>query len=151
MRAGARGGPYDGEGLRGGGPRGGEGLGDGGRHADGPHGDRESALAAEAEGYLLARLHHDRALREAEDLCVLLPWLTTAQAEDLTRHYVDRRRELTRRMLLDTVRRADELRQEYESRYAALRRDLLRRHAAGACAVLACAGGMSTLLCLLGR
>lgn len=113
--------------------------------------DGQDSVAVEAEGYLLARLHHEHARREAEDLCARMPWLTTAQAEDLTRHYVRRRIELTRQMLLDTAQRADQLRQEYEARYAALRRDLLRRHAAGACAVLGCAGGMGILACLLSR
>ncbi|MEV5436499.1 hypothetical protein AB0K80_10750 [Streptomyces sp. NPDC052682] len=116
-----------------------------------PPRDGESTLAVEVEGYLLARLHHDDARREAEDLCGRLPWLTAAQAEDLTRHYVCRRMELTRGMLLQTARRADELRQEYEARYAALRHTLLRRHAAGACTLLACAGGVTGLVCVLGR
>ncbi|MER5219497.1 hypothetical protein [Streptomyces flaveus] len=117
----------------------------------GPYGDRDSVLADEAEGYLLAHVHHDQARREAEALCAHMPWLTAAQAEDLTRHYVHQRIGLTRRMLLDVVERAGQLRQEYEDRYAALRRDLLRRHAVCACAVLACAGGVSTLACLLAR
>ncbi|MFI6807975.1 hypothetical protein ACIBO6_23635 [Streptomyces luteogriseus] len=52
-----------------------------------------------------------------------------------------RRLDVTRQSMLDTARRADELRQEYESRYADLRRALPRRHAAGACAVPACAVG----------
>jgi hypothetical protein len=99
----------------------------------------------------MARAHRDDAHRGAADLCALLPWLTAAQAEDLTRHYVRQRIDLSRQMLLATVGRAAELRQEYESRYAALRRDLLKRHAACACAVLACACGMSTLACLSAR
>lgn len=115
-------------------------------HDDGPH-----PLADEAEGYLLARVHHDDARREAADLCARLPWLTTAQAEELSRHYVRHRIGLTRKMLLGTVERAGQLRQEYESRYTALRRALLLRHAVGACAVLACAAAVSTLVCLLGR
>jgi hypothetical protein len=80
-----------------------------------------------------------------------MPWLTTAQADELTCHYVRRRLDVTRQLLRSTVRRAEELRQEYESRYAALRHTLLRRHAACACAVLACAGGVSTLTVLLSR
>ncbi|GGY33029.1 hypothetical protein [Streptomyces djakartensis] len=116
-----------------------------------PHDDGHHPLADEAEGYLLARLHHDDARREAEDLCARLPWLTSAQAEELSRHYVRQRVRLTRRMLLTTVERAGRLRQEYESRYATLRQALLRRHAAGACAALACAAGVSTLICRFGR
>ncbi|KOG42621.1 hypothetical protein AQJ84_31970 [Streptomyces resistomycificus] len=108
-------------------------------------------MVDEVEGYLLARAHHARARREAEAFCSHLPWLTAAQAEDVTHHYVRERTQLTRRMLLDTAERAAELRQEYETRYADLRRTLLKRHAACACAVVACAGGTSALVCLLGR
>ncbi|MFJ4978479.1 hypothetical protein ACIP6X_24585 [Streptomyces coeruleorubidus] len=116
-----------------------------------PYGDSRHALADEAEGYLLAHAHRDQARREAEDLCARMPWLTTAQAEELIGHYVRRRLDVTRQLLRSTVRRAEELRQEYESRYAALRHTLLRRHAACACAVLACAGGVSALTVLLTR
>jgi hypothetical protein len=116
-----------------------------------PYDDARHALAAEAEGYLLAHAHRDEARREAEDLCARMPWLTTAQTEELIGHYVRRRLDVTRQLLHSTVRRAEELRQEYESRYAALRHTLLRRHAACACAVLACAGGVSALTVLLTR
>lgn len=116
-----------------------------------PHDDPRPALADEAEGYLLAHAHRDQARREAEDLCARMPWLTTAQAEELTGHYVRRRLDVTRQLLHSTVRRAEELRQEYESRYADLRHTLLRRHTACACALLACAGGVSALTVLLTR
>ncbi|WP_245873235.1 hypothetical protein [Streptomyces phaeoluteigriseus] len=112
---------------------------------------REGVLAAEAEGYLLARVHRERAHREAEDLCARLPWLTTAQADDLAHHYIRQRNHLTRLMFQDTLRRAAELRQEYESRYADLRRDLLRRHAAFASAVLACSAGVGAAVGLFAR
>ncbi|MEU0385576.1 hypothetical protein [Streptomyces chartreusis] len=108
-------------------------------------------LADEAEGYLLAHSHRDQARREAEDLCARMPWLTTAQAEELTGHYVRRRLDVTLELLRGTVRRTEELREEYEGRYADLRHVLLRRHAACACAVLACAGGVSALTVLLTR
>ncbi|GGW66113.1 hypothetical protein [Streptomyces caelestis] len=116
-----------------------------------PYDAPRHALADEAEGYLLAHAHREDARREAEELCARMPWLTTAQADELTCHYVRRRLDVTRQLLRSTVRRAEELRQEYESRYAALRHTLLRRHAACACAVLACAGGVSTLTVLLSR
>ncbi|MEU0999957.1 hypothetical protein [Streptomyces tibetensis] len=114
-------------------------------------GEPSSALADETEGFLLAHAHRDRAQREAEELCARMPWLTTAQAEELTGHYVRRRLDDTRQLMLGTVRRAGELRQEYESRYAHLRRALLRRHAAGACAVLACAAGAGAVAGVLAR
>ncbi|MFI6033242.1 hypothetical protein ACIBBD_03475 [Streptomyces sp. NPDC051315] len=121
----------------------------GGRHTPGD--DLSGGLANAVEGYLLARTHQDRARREAESLCARMPWLTTAQAEDVTRHYVHQRLELTRQMLLETVERAAQLRQEYEDRYAALRHDLLRRHVTCAAAVVACASGATTLAWLLAR
>ncbi|MFE9707579.1 hypothetical protein [Streptomyces sp. NPDC005930] len=110
-----------------------------------------SAVAAQAEGFLLAREHRHDAHRDAQALCSALPWLTTAQAEDLTRHYVSHRLALSREMLGVTVRRADELRREYEARYRQLRRDLLRRHAAWASGVLVCAAGVSGALCTWAR
>ncbi|MGW0333237.1 hypothetical protein ACWD0J_15430 [Streptomyces sp. NPDC003011] len=113
--------------------------------------DERSELANTVEGYLLARTHHDQAQREAEDLCARMPWLTSAQAEDVTRHYLRQRIDLTRQMLLTTTERAGRLREEYEDRYASLRRELLKRHAACACAVLACTAGVSTLMYLVGR
>lgn len=116
-----------------------------------PRSSENSTLADEAEGYLLAHAHHDQARREAEDLCAQMPWLTAAQAEDVTRHYIHKRIDLTRRTMLDTVERGAQLRQEYESRYTALRRGLLKRHTAGVCAILACAGGAGTLASLLSR
>ena len=116
-----------------------------------PDGEPSSVLADETEGYLLAHAHRHQARREAEDLCARLPWLTTAQAEELTAHYVRRRLDVTRQLMLGSLRRAAELREEYESRYAELRRALLRRHAAGACAVLACAAGVGAVAGVLIR
>ncbi|MGX9875261.1 hypothetical protein ACWIG2_18155 [Streptomyces cellulosae] len=110
-----------------------------------------SAVMAEAEGIVMARSHLAEARREAEALCADLPWLTTGQAEDLTRHYVARRIDLTRQMLRTTVRRADELRHEYETRYVELRGALLRRHVAWASGVLACATGINATLWLFTR
>ncbi|MFD6036775.1 hypothetical protein ACFWHF_19915 [Streptomyces griseoincarnatus] len=115
------------------------------------HAHDASAVMAEAEGIVMARSHIAEARREAEALCAGLPWLTTGQAEDLTRHYVDRRVDLTRQMLRTTVRRADELRREYEARYAELRGALLRRHVAWASGLLACATGINGALWLFTR
>ncbi|WP_369194082.1 hypothetical protein [Streptomyces djakartensis] len=111
-----------------------------------PAGAAGSGLAEEAEGYLLARTHRDQARREAAELCAQLPWLTAAEAEDLTVHFVRQRLDVSRRLLRATIQRAAELRGEYEARYAELRRALLRRHAAGACAVLACAASVSAVV-----
>ncbi|GAA2276505.1 hypothetical protein GCM10010234_10470 [Streptomyces hawaiiensis] len=116
-----------------------------------PAGEHRSALVDKTEGFLIAHAHRDQARREAEELCARMPWLTTAQVEELTGHYVRRRLDVTRQLMLGTVRRADELREEYESRYAQLRRALLRRHVAGACVVLACAAGAGALVGVLTR
>jgi hypothetical protein len=116
-----------------------------------PDGTGTAGLVHEVEGYLLARAHHEQARTEAEDFCAEMPWLTTAQADEVTQRYIRRRLDVTRRTLRDTVERAAQLRQEYETRYATLRRDLLRRHAACASAVLAGAGAVSTFVCLLSR
>ncbi|GAA2426234.1 hypothetical protein [Streptomyces glaucus] len=110
-----------------------------------------ASLAAEAEGYLLAHDHYEAARREARELCTRMPWLTTGQAEEVARHYVDLRLDLTRQMLRSTIRRAAELRQEYEARYRELRGALLRRHAVGACAVLSCATGLGAAVGTLAR
>ncbi|MET8785749.1 hypothetical protein [Streptomyces sp. NPDC004589] len=100
-----------------------------------PHG---GALANEVEGYLLLQAEREQAQREAEALCARLPWLTGGQAEDLARHYTEQRLGLTRQALQATADRAKRLRGEYEARYATLRHALLRRHAVGACLLIAC-------------
>ena len=94
-----------------------------------PRTDPSGALAAEAEGYLLLQAHHVDARREAGELCARMPWLTTAQAEDVAHHYGQQCMVPTRHLLRVTVQRADQLRQEYEGRYQELRRALLRRWA----------------------
>lgn len=106
--------------------------------------EQAGVLVNEVEGHLLAQAERDRARREAEALCARLPWLTGAQAEDVTRHYTAQRLDLTRELLRATIARAQELRGEYEARYATLRRALLRRHAACASAVLVCAVVLGT-------
>ncbi|MEU0946846.1 hypothetical protein ABZ379_29490 [Streptomyces canus] len=116
-----------------------------------PRASKTVDLAAEAEGFLLARSHHDAARREAAQLCAGMLWLTTAQAEEVARYYCERRMLLTRHMLRASVQRADELHQEYESRYQELRRALLRRHAACASAVMACAAGAGAAAGMLAR
>ncbi|MGC9379452.1 hypothetical protein [Streptomyces sp. MH13] len=120
-------------------------------HLRGPVSGVAQGIAAEAEGFLLAREHRQAAHREAQALCDALPWLTTAQAEDLTRHYVAHRLRLSREMFEATLCRADELGREYEARYLRLRRDLLRRHGAWASALLACAAAVSSALCTVAR
>lgn len=99
----------------------------------------------------MARSHWAEAAQEAQNLCASLPWLTSAQAEDLTRHFITHRIALSRRMLTATVHRAEELRREYEDRYQQLRRSLLRRHAVWASATLVCAVGVGGVLGAVAR
>ncbi|MET8956822.1 hypothetical protein [Streptomyces sp. NPDC004533] len=114
--------------------------------------DRHSGtLANEVEGYLLLQAEREPAQREAEALCARLPWLTSAQAEDLARHYTEQRLGLTRQALQATADRAKRLRGEYETRYATLRRTLRRRHAVCACLLIACSTAASAGACLLAR
>ncbi|MGW0531091.1 hypothetical protein [Streptomyces sp. NPDC003032] len=114
--------------------------------------DRQgAALAGEVEGYLLVRAEREQARREAAALCARLPWLTTAQAEDLTAHYTEQRLGLTRQALRTVTERAAQLREEYEARYAALRRELLVRHTVCVVLMLLCAGMASAGSYLLAR
>ncbi|MGV9550586.1 hypothetical protein, partial [Streptomyces ardesiacus] len=82
---------------------------------------------------------------EARALCDRMPWMTSAQADDFTRHYVDHRLTLMRAMLSVTVTRAGELREEYEGRYLHLRRTLLRRHVTWLSVVLTSATGLHAM------
>ncbi|MCH0567557.1 MULTISPECIES: hypothetical protein [unclassified Streptomyces] len=113
--------------------------------------EQAAALTRQIEGYLRAQRDREQARAEAEAFCARLPWLTSAQAEDVARHYAERRLELTRQTLRHTVRHAGELRREYEARYAALRHRLITRHVVVASTVVACATVLSAALCLLGR
>jgi hypothetical protein len=117
----------------------------------GRHGGGDISPAVEMEGYLIAHAHRQNARQEAEALCAGLPWLTTAQAQDVARQYVLLRIGLTRRLLKDTAERADRLREEYEARYEDLRRTLLRRHAGAACATAACLAGLTALASMAAR
>ena len=112
------------------------------------HADDTRALVGETEGYLKAWIYHLQAREEAETLCSTLPWMTTSQAEEVTRHYVEQRLTLTRQTLLHHI---DELREQYETRYRNLRRDLLKRHAISASAVLAGCVGINAAVCILWR
>lgn len=110
--------------------------------------DESTALVGEVEGYLKARTHYLQAVEEAETLRSRMPWMTTAQAEEITRHYIEQRIGLTRRTL---VRHVEDLREQYETRYRELRRDLLKRHGAVVCAVLAGSAGINAAVCILWR
>ncbi|MGW0424724.1 hypothetical protein [Streptomyces sp. NPDC003015] len=121
------------------------------RRCPGPSARQGAVLANQVEGYLLLQAERDQAQHEAKMLCRRLPWLTTAQAEELMCHYVQQRLGLTRQALQVTASRADRLRAEYEGRYAVLRQRLLKWHAACASLLLAAASTASTSLYLLAR
>jgi hypothetical protein len=101
------------------------------------------------EGYLLAEREKAAARSEAEKFADRLPWLLTAQREELVCRYAEARTELARRQLAAVAERCSQLRTEYEQRYRALRLRLI-----GACAaalaglVLGC---VTVLLLLRGR
>ncbi|MFF3291019.1 hypothetical protein [Streptomyces sp. NPDC003023] len=100
-----------------------------------------AAGIARLEGYLLAQSRMREAEREAEAFAGRMPWLTTAQREEVVRIYTQDRIALSRRVLEAVVSRAHELRLEYATRYEELRRRLL---CAGAAALLG-----SAALCVL--
>ncbi|MBB5939038.1 hypothetical protein FHS42_006130 [Streptomyces zagrosensis] len=69
------------------------------------HPPETTAIAAEAEGFLIAHRHRARRRTAKHRRCTKKPpWLTIAQAEDLTHHYVNHRVALTRQLLTATSR-----------------------------------------------
>ncbi|WP_326701471.1 hypothetical protein OG909_31640 [Streptomyces sp. NBC_01754] len=84
--------------------------------------DKENARGlAQVEGYLLWNAEVEEARRRAGRFTEQLPWLTTAQREDVERVYVRDRVELCRESLTRIADRAVELRGEYTERYERLR------------------------------
>ncbi|MEU1488404.1 hypothetical protein [Streptomyces sp. NPDC005752] len=84
--------------------------------------DKESARGlAQVEGYLLWNAEVDEARRRARSFTDALPWLTSAQREDVERVYVADRVEACRDTLTRIAGRAMELRGEYSARYDRLR------------------------------
>ncbi|MFD9404782.1 hypothetical protein ACFWA4_38905 [Streptomyces sp. NPDC060011] len=96
------------------------------------------------EGFLLVQAERETACREADEFVGRLSWMTTAQREDVTRHYVEERLRLTRLTLTAVSRRAHLLRGEYEARYALLRRRLLKAVAVIVCAALVWTASVTT-------
>ncbi|MFH9349754.1 hypothetical protein [Kitasatospora sp. NPDC017646] len=75
----------------------------------------------ELEGYLYWQAETEHARRAARDLADRLPWLTSAQRQDLEHHYTRTHLRVSRDQLVRLRRRRDELRAEYETRYRHLR------------------------------
>ncbi|MFF2324576.1 MULTISPECIES: hypothetical protein [unclassified Streptomyces] len=84
--------------------------------------DKDSARGlAQLEGYLMWNAEVEAARRQARRFTDALPWLTTAQREDVTRVYIADRVAVSRSTLCRISARAAELRGEYEARYRRLR------------------------------
>jgi hypothetical protein len=73
------------------------------------------------EGYLLAQAERDTARREAEAFARRLPWLTTAEREQLVECYARERIALSHRVLAGVADRCRTLQAEYGERYERLR------------------------------
>jgi hypothetical protein len=82
---------------------------------------------ARLEGYLLLERERATARQEAEAFAQQLPWLTATQHDDLVHLYTQHRLALSQRLWQGTAHRARQLRGEYQARYDALRRRLMRR------------------------
>lgn len=84
--------------------------------------EKESARGlAQVEGYLLWNAEVEEARRHARRFADALPWLTTAQREEVERVYVTDRVAVSKEMLTRIAGRAVELRGEYTARYDRLR------------------------------
>ncbi|MER5898442.1 hypothetical protein [Streptomyces sp. NPDC001876] len=110
--------------------------------------DKDSARGlAQMEGYLLWNAEVEEARRGASRFTEQLPWLTTAQLEDVERVYVADRVALSRQSLLRIADRAGELRGEYTARYERLR----ARCVAASVLAVGAASGTCTALTLISR
>ncbi|WP_433343655.1 hypothetical protein [Streptomyces sp. CA-253872] len=93
------------------------------------------------EGYLLWNAEVAEARRRARCFTEQLPWLTTAQREDIERAYTADRLDDSKEMLRRVAARSVSLRAEYTARYERLRRRCV------ATAVLGMAAAVVSLLC----
>nr|WP_202446789.1 hypothetical protein [Streptomyces sp. SID5468] len=98
----------------------------------------------DVEGYLLWQAEAASAAAGAEVFADRLPWLTSAQREEVVRVYTDDRLELSRAVLERIADRARSLQREYGERYRLLRIRLLGGY-------LAAAAGAAAVLLALGR
>ncbi|MET7646970.1 hypothetical protein ABZS83_25760 [Streptomyces sp. NPDC005426] len=99
------------------------------------------------EGFLLWNAEIEQARTLARGFTDQLPWLTTAQRDDVERVYVADRATASRAMLVRVAARADELRGEYSERYDRLR----ARCVATAVVCVSTAGGACTVVTYLAR
>ncbi|MER5274961.1 hypothetical protein ABT025_04275 [Streptomyces sp. NPDC002809] len=110
--------------------------------------EKDSARGlAQMEGYLLWNAEVEEARRRAHRFTDELPWLTSAQREDVERVYTADRAAASRAMLVRVSARAAELRGEYNERYRRLR----TRCVATAVVCAGTAGGACTVAAYLAR
>ncbi|MFF5827201.1 hypothetical protein [Streptomyces bacillaris] len=109
--------------------------------------DKDSARGlAQLEGYLLWNAEVERARAQARRFTDQLPWLTTAQREDVERVYLTERVAVSRDALARVRDRAVELRGEYTARYERLRARCVAFAAAAVGAVTVVATTLTLLL-----
>lgn len=89
-----------------------------------PSGEAAAGIQ-QLEGYLLAQSRVREARAHAVVFADRMPWLTTAQHEEVVSLYTQDHIAMSRRALETVVARAAELRAEYTARYELLRRRLL--------------------------
>ncbi|MFJ1747234.1 hypothetical protein ACIOJD_13450 [Streptomyces sp. NPDC088116] len=99
------------------------------------------------EGYLLWSAEIEDIRRQAARFTEQLPWLTTAQREDVERVYATDRAAASRAMLIRISDRVTELRGEYSERY----RQLRARCVTAAVVAVGAASGTCTAVSLLAR
>ncbi|MFC9943791.1 hypothetical protein [Streptomyces pratensis] len=102
---------------------------------------------AQVEGYLLLNAEVEEARRHARRFTDALPWLTTAQREDVESVYVADRMDICRETLTRIAGRAVELRAEYTARYDQLR----ARCVAVSVLTVGAVGGACAALTLISR
>ncbi|MEY7977962.1 hypothetical protein ACFW3A_09535 [Streptomyces pilosus] len=108
---------------------------------------RDSARGLnQLEGHLLWAAEVDEARRRAGRFTAELPWLTTAQREEVERVYRADRIATSRETLVRIRDRAAELRTEYEGRYRQL-----RARCVGLTAVAVAGGAGTAITALLTR
>jgi hypothetical protein len=73
------------------------------------------------EGYLLLQADEQVARSQARAFADRLPWLTTAQREEVVSVYAEERMALSVQVLRAVARRCHELQDQYTERYEALR------------------------------
>ncbi|MEV8395385.1 MULTISPECIES: hypothetical protein [unclassified Streptomyces] len=110
--------------------------------------DKDSARGLyQIEGYLLWSAEVEDVRRQTARFTAQLPWLTTAQREDVERVYTADRVAASRAMLVRISERATELRLEYTARY----RQLRTRAVAAAVVVVGAASGACGAITFLAR